>query len=116
MYLEEEVYGMLNWGFAIVMGIQLIWVVSLKIQHKFKNEVFGWLLAYLVFFALAGYKLLEAINTFEMKHPSGSENASMSIGMSGILWASSVYCLLFGLSRLLSNRKGKRGDTDETKS
>ncbi|HBZ80244.1 MULTISPECIES: hypothetical protein [Brevibacillus] len=116
MYLEEEVYGMLNWGFAIVMGIQLIWLVSLKIQHKFNKEVFGWLLAYIVFFALAGYKLLEAINTFEMKHPMGSENASASIGMSGILWTASVFCLFFGLSRLLSNRKGNGGEADETKS
>ncbi|MGG1659338.1 hypothetical protein [Brevibacillus sp. NRS-1366] len=116
MYLEEEAYGMLNWGFAVVMVIQLIWVVSLKIQYKFNNEVFGWLLAYLVSFALAGYKLLEAINTFEMKHPMGSENASASIGMSGILWSFSVFCMLFGLSRLLSNRKGDGGDADETKS
>jgi hypothetical protein len=116
MYLEAEAYGMLNWGFAIVMGIQLIWVISLKLEHKFNNEVFGWLLAYLVFFALAGYKLLEAINTFEMKHPMGSENASASIGMSGILWATSVFCLLFGQSRLLSNRKENGGVADETES
>jgi hypothetical protein len=56
----------------------------------------------MVFFVFAGYKLLEAINTFEHQHPMGSENASSSIGISGVLWFISVACLFIGLSCLLS--------------
>ncbi|KJS22218.1 MAG: hypothetical protein VR72_06735 [Clostridiaceae bacterium BRH_c20a] len=104
MYLEAEVYGMLNWGFIIVMAIQLISLIALWYEHKFNKEAFRWFLAYIVFFSFAGYKILEAINTFERNNPMGSENASLSIGTSGVLWVISVVCLLLGISRLVSNK------------
>lgn len=109
MYLEAEVYGLLNWGFIIVMGIQLISLISLWYKDKFNKEAFGWLISYIIFFSLAGYKLLEAINTFEHNNPMGSENASLSIGTSGVLWVISVACLLIGLSRLLGNKAITKG-------
>lgn len=108
MYLEAEVYGMLNWGFAIVMMVEVIAIVSLWFEHKFDKEAFGWFIAHIIFIGLAGYKLLEAINTFEHKNPMGSEDASLSIGISGVLWAISVACFLIGLSRLLSNKHANR--------
>jgi hypothetical protein len=79
MYLEAEVYGMLNWGFAIVMGIELISFIALWLKYKFSKEAFGWFIGHVVFFSFAGYKLLEAINTFEHHDFMGSENASLSI-------------------------------------
>ncbi|MEW9672773.1 hypothetical protein [Ammoniphilus sp. 3BR4] len=107
MYLESEVYGMLNWGFAIVMGIELITLIILWFEFKFNKEAFRWFIAHIFFFVFAGYKLLEAINTNEHNNPMGSEIASLSIGSSGILWAISVACLLIGLSLLLSNYNSK---------
>jgi RsiW-degrading membrane proteinase PrsW (M82 family) len=108
MYLEAEVYEMLNWGFAIVMGIELVVLIVLWFHYKFSRKAFSWFIGHMVFFAFAGYKLLEAINTFEHQHPMGSENASLSIGISGVLWAISVACLLIGLSRLLSHQVTNR--------
>ncbi len=104
MYLEAEVYGLLNWGFAIVMAIQLLFLITLKYEHKFCVEAFRWFIGYIVFFCFAGYKLLESINTFEHNNSMGSENASLCMGTSGILWFISVVCLLIGISRLASNK------------
>lgn len=105
MYLEAEVYGMLNWGFIIVMLIELFSIIGLWAEHKFSKEAFSWFVGHIIFFAFAGYKLLEAINTTEHNNSMGSENASLSIGFSGVLWAISVACLIIGLSRLLSHKK-----------
>lgn len=102
MYLESEVYGMLNWGFAIVVSIELVCVVYLWLKHKYDKEAFKLFIAHIVFFSFAGYKLLEAINTFERGNAMGSESASMSIGLSGVFWTISVSCLLIGLARLLA--------------
>ena len=85
MYLEAEVYGLLNWSFAIVMVIQLLFLIALKYEYKFCIQAFRWFIGYIVFFGFAGYKLLEAINTFEHNNSMGSENASLSMGTSGVL-------------------------------
>lgn len=102
MYLEAEVYGLLNWGFLIVMLLELISIIGLWLIHKFSKEAFGWFVVHIIFFAFAGYKLLEAINFTEHKNSMGSENASLSIGVAGVLWAISTVCLIIGLSRLLA--------------
>jgi hypothetical protein len=109
MYLEAEVYGMLNWGFAIVMGIELISFIVLWHKHKFSKEAFCWFIGHIAFFSFAGYKLLEAINTFEHNDSMGSEKASLSIGISGVLWAISVACLLIGIARLISSKVPSKG-------
>ncbi|WP_163152612.1 hypothetical protein [Anoxybacillus sp. MB8] len=109
MYLEAEVYGMVNWGFAIVMGIELISFIVLWLKHKFSKEAFCWFIGHIIFFSFAGYKLLEAINTFEHNDFMGSEKASLSIGISGILWAISVVCLLIGIARLISSKVLSKG-------
>lgn len=100
MYLEAEVYGLLNWGFAIVMGVQLLSFIILGFKQKFSKQAFSWFMGYIIFFSFAGYKLLEAMNTYELNSTMGSENASLSIGFSGVLWVASVVCLLVGISRL----------------
>lgn len=102
VYLEAEVYGLLNRGFIIVMLVELASIIGLWLKYKVSNEAFSWLVGHMFFFALAGYKLLEAINITEHNNSMGSENASLSIGFSGVLWAISIVCLIIGLSRLLS--------------
>ncbi|WP_104373652.1 hypothetical protein [Desulfocucumis palustris] len=109
MYLEAEVYGLLNWGFATVMGLELISLIFIWLHNRFSKETFGWFIGHTVFFAFAGYKLIEAINTFEHNNPMGSENASLSIGTSGVLWTISVTCLLIGLNRLISSKAPRKG-------
>jgi len=109
VYLEAEVYGILNWGFAAVMGIELISLIVIWLHHKFSKEAFGWFIGHIFFFAFAGYKLIEAINTLERNNPMGSENASLSIGTSGVLWTISVACLLIGLKRLVSSKVACKG-------
>lgn len=109
MYLEAEVYGLLNWGFATVMGLELISLIVLWLYHRFNKEAFGWFIGHIVFFTFAGYKLIEAINTFEHNNPMGSENASLSIGTAGVLWTINVACLLIGINRLVSSKVPSKG-------
>lgn len=109
MYLEAEVYGLLNWGFIIVMLLELLSIIGLWLKHKFSKEAFSWFVGHIIIFAFAGYKLLEAINITEHNNFMGSENASLSIGFSGVLWAISIVCLIIGISRLLSFKTTKKG-------
>lgn len=109
VYLEAEVYGLLNWGFIIVILLELISIIWLWMVHKFSKEAFSWFVVHSIFFACAGYKLLEAINTTEHNSFMGSENASLSIGFSGVLWSISIVCLITGLSRLLSYQTKNKG-------
>ncbi|MFD1739426.1 hypothetical protein ACFSCX_23375 [Bacillus salitolerans] len=101
MFLEEEVYGMLHWGFLIVMFIQLLYIISLWKTKQPDRVAFIYLIVYLSLFSLAGVNLLQAINTFEHQNPMGSETASLNMGYAGILWSLSVLFLLRGISRLI---------------
>jgi len=101
VYLEEEVYEMLNWGFSIVVGIEFIFIFYLWLKFKYLKGAFIWLFAHIAFFTFAGYKLLVAINSFEHQNPMASEDASFSMGISGTLWILSVACLLIALGKLV---------------
>lgn len=105
MFLEEEVYGMLSWGFGIVMLIQLLFIIHLWMTHKFDTSSFVYILVHITLFSFAGYHLLVAINTFEYETGMGSEEASLSIAIAGILWAASSIFLLKGVSRLVKVKR-----------
>ncbi|KOP82436.1 hypothetical protein ACFFHH_21555 [Cytobacillus solani] len=105
MFLEEEIYGMLNWGFGIVMATQLIFFVVLWMNRKFDILSFVYLKIYLVLFTFAGYNLLISINTFEYPTGMGSEKASFNIAIAGILWTFSILFLLLSIFRLVRTRK-----------
>ncbi|WP_338452490.1 hypothetical protein R4Z09_11760 [Niallia oryzisoli] len=105
MFLEEEVYGMLNWGFGSVMLVQLLFVIRLWMRQKFDTGSFIYVLIHIILFSFAGYNLLIAINTFDYETGMDSEEASVSIAIAGILWALSVFFLLKGGSRLVKTKK-----------
>lgn len=100
MFLEEEVYRMLNWGFAIVIVVEFFFVIRLWISRKFDKGSFMFILTHIIFFFFAGYNLLIAINTLENEAGMGSEIASFRMGIAGVLWALSVLFLLISLVRL----------------
>lgn len=93
MYFEAEVYGMLNWGFVIVMLIQLLYAMILWISNKFSKIALTYFLVYIILFSIAGYYLLLAINTNEHVTPMASEEASVFIAIAGISWTISVVFL-----------------------
>lgn len=101
MFLEEDVYGMLNWGFGIVMSAQILFFIRLSILKRSDKATLICFLMYIILFTLAGLGLLSAMNTFEYTTGMGSEEASLKIAISGILWGGSVLFLLIAISRLV---------------
>lgn len=104
MFLEEEVYGMLYWGFGIVMFAQFLFMMYLLKVRRVDCRTFFYLIINIVLFTLAGYNLLGAIHTFEYQTGMGSEKASVSMAFAGLCWATSVWFLL-GAKFRLSNSK-----------
>lgn len=102
MFLEEEVYGMLNSGFCIVMLVQFVFVAFLWKFKGLNSRSFVYFCVHIILFSLAGYNLLIAINTFENSAGMGSEEASLRMAVAGLLWLSSVTFLLMSLYRLNS--------------
>lgn len=105
MFLEEEVYGMLNWGFGFVIGLQLLLFIGLWFRYRFDRKSFLYLITYLILLSFAGYNLLKSINTFELQTGNGSEEASFHIATAGILWIISVLFLCVSIFRLVKSNK-----------
>lgn len=108
MPLEEEVHSLLQVGFYGIMFISLVGVMFLIMKYKnYKLIVF---LVFLILFTCAGYNLLSAINVGRSGVPvvMQSEEASMSIGIAGILWAISMFFFIFGLFSLVNERNGNQ--------
>lgn len=106
MPLEEETMGLLIAGFSIVMGISFIVVLLLmfsKERTPFK-VAYAWVFGFFVFFSLAIYQALQTLR-FNTNHPMASEEISLRLGITGVLWAISMLFLLLGLSKFSSAKK-----------
>ncbi|MCZ8537088.1 hypothetical protein M9R32_07850 [Paenisporosarcina quisquiliarum] len=104
--MEEETMGMLIGGFSIVMGLSFIvvlWLIFSKERKSFK-VAYAWVLGFFVFFSLAISQALQTLR-FDMNHPMASEEISLRLGITGVLWAISMLFLLVGLSKFSSTMK-----------
>jgi hypothetical protein len=90
--------GLLIGGFSIVMGITFIFVLLLLISKKRKSYrvAYGLVMCHLILFSVAVYQALRAIN-FDVDHPMASEEISLRLGITGVLWAISMIFLILGL-------------------
>lgn len=98
MPMEQETMGMLIGGFSIIMGIAFIVVILLMFSKKRKpfRVAYGLVIGFFMFFSWAVSQALNAI-TFDVNHPMASEEISLRLGIAGVLWAVSMFFLLFGL-------------------
>ena len=106
MPMEEETMGMLIGGFSIVMGISFIvvlWLMFSKERKLFK-VAYAWILGFFVLFSLAISQALKTLS-FDTNHPMASEEISLHLGITGVLWAISMLFLLAGLSKFTSAKK-----------
>ncbi|MGM0877316.1 MAG: hypothetical protein ACQEWV_21850 [Bacillota bacterium] len=101
MPLEQEVIGLLIGGFSIVMGIAIL--ITLLLWLKNKNNSAPYVL-HLLFFSVAIYFSLMAIS-FDYNHTMASEEISLQIGISGVVWALSMLCLLIGIVKFSRTKK-----------
>ena len=104
--MEQETMGMLIGGFSIIMSIAFIVVILLMFSKKRKpfRVAYGLVIGFFVFFSWAISQALNAI-TFDVNHPMASEEISLRLGIAGVLWAVSMFFLLFGLINFSSISK-----------
>lgn len=104
MALEAETLSMLSWGFFIVGGISLLVIIKLWVSSN--NKFFIWFIAQFIFLYLSFLKFIYSIKIkSEVPQSMLSEENSLALGVSGILWAISMFCMLIGVWNL--SRKNK---------
>jgi uncharacterized membrane protein YagU involved in acid resistance len=106
MPMEQETIGMLIGGFSIIMGITFIVVLLLLFSKKRKSfrMAYGLVMGHLVFFSWAVIQALNAIR-FDVNHPMASEEISLRLGFTGVLWAISMVFLVLGLIKFSFTKK-----------
>lgn len=106
MPMEQETMGMLIGGFSIIMGITFIVVLLLLFSKKRKSfrMAYGLVMGHLVFFSWAVSQALNAIS-FDVIHPMASEEISLRLGITGVLWAISMVFLVLGLIKFSFSKK-----------
>lgn len=60
----------------------------------------------MLFVSVAIYFFIKAIS-FDFNHPMASEEISLQIGISGVVWALGMICLLIGLFKFSKTRKNR---------
>jgi hypothetical protein len=103
MPLEEEVFGLLIGGFSIVMGIAIITIFLLWFRNKNNSSAYMWTLLHLLFFSVAIFFSLKAISS-NHNHPMASEEISLQLGVSGVVWALSMVFLVIGIFKFSISR------------
>ena len=106
MPMEQETMGMLKGGFSIIMGITFIVVLLLLFSKKRKSPsmAYGLMIGYLIFFSWAVSQALHAIS-FDVNHPMASEDISLRLAITGILWAISMIFLVLSIIKFSSTKK-----------
>jgi hypothetical protein len=98
MPMEQETMGMLIVGFSIIIGFTFIIVLLLLFSKKRKpfRIAYTLVIGFLLFFSWAVSQAIKAIS-FDVNHPMASEEISLRLGISGVLWAISMFFLILGL-------------------
>ena len=104
MPLEQEVMGLLIGGFSFVMGVAILVTLFLWVNNKNNNSGFIWILLHLLLVSVAIYFALKAIS-FDYSHPMASEEISLQIGVSAVVWALSMICFIIALFSFSKVRK-----------
>ncbi len=104
MVMEAETLSLMSWGFYVVGGFSLLVIIKLWMSNKDKS--FIWFIAQLIFLWLSFLKFTHSIRMKpEIPQTMLSEENSLALGISGILWAVSMFCMLKGIWNL--GRKNK---------
>lgn len=98
MPMEQETMGMLIGSFSIIIGVTFMIVLVLLFSKKRKpfRMAYTLVIGFLLFFSWAVSQAISAIS-FDVNHPMASEEISLRLGISGVLWAISMLFLILGL-------------------
>ncbi|HEY4553634.1 MAG TPA: hypothetical protein VIG80_10595 [Bacillaceae bacterium] len=106
MPIEQETFGMMIYGFLLIMGISLLIVLLQIFSKKRNNKLSGyvWMLGHLIFITVTFICLLETFR-FDAGHPMASEEVSLRLGITGVSWAISM---VFFIAAVLAFSSKKR--------
>lgn len=104
MPMEQETMGLLIGGFSLVVGVMILVTLFLWIKNRGNNIAFASLLSHFILLSIAVYFFIKAIS-FNSSTPMASEEISLRMGVSGLVWAMSMFCLLIGVIKLSSRKK-----------
>jgi hypothetical protein len=98
MPMEQETMGLLIGGFSIIIGVSFMIVLVLLFSKKRKpfRMAYTMVIGFLLFFSWAVSQAIKAISV-DVNHPMASEEISLHLGISGVLWAISMFFLVLGL-------------------
>ncbi|PAV29340.1 hypothetical protein CIL05_12110 [Virgibacillus profundi] len=88
----------------MVMGIAILVIVFLWVKKKNNSSGYIWTILHLLLVSVAFYFGLKGI-AFDYNHPMASEEISLQIGISGVVWALSMLCLVIALFSFSKERK-----------
>jgi len=104
MQMEAETLPMLIWGFFIVVALSLGIIIRLWLGSK--NKAFIWFVAQIVTLCFGFFKFLNLIKKKpEISETMMSEENSLALGITGILWAVSMFCMLRGVWLLAKSKR-----------
>lgn len=96
MPLEEGLLELLVGCFSFLMGMAILTVMFLWFQNKRYTAAYVWTVLHLLLFSASIYFILNAVS-FDYEHPMAAEENSFNIAVSGIIWFSSMICLIIGI-------------------
>lgn len=96
MPIEQEVMGLVIWGFSIIMGITLLITFYCWVKNKPNHSGYVWTILHLLLFSGAALFFMKAMSS-DPYHPMASEEISLKIGLSAMIWALSMMSLVFGI-------------------
>lgn len=96
MQMEAETISMLMICFFVVTGICL--VVLFKSWFKSKDKGYIWFVLQFIFLYLSFFEFLNAIKVKpQIPEVMLSEENSLALGITGVLWTASMFCMLMGV-------------------
>lgn len=96
MPMEQETIGLLVGGFSLIVGIMVVVTLFLWIKSKGNHAAYASVICHFALLTIALAVFIKAI-TFNVDHPMASEEISLRLGVSGGIWAVSMFSLLIGL-------------------
>ncbi len=98
--MEEETIPMLIGGFCMVMSLALIGIIYFWITNRQHRDPLKWITAHFVFFTIAVILFLKELDA-DISAPMVAESNSLTMGVGGVIWAISMYCLMLGIRKLI---------------
>jgi hypothetical protein len=109
MQLEAETIETVVYCFFIVIGLYLVVIASL--YYKYKSKALIWFIVQSLFLAKALFKFTDLMQR-KPEYPEfmASEKNSLALGITGVLWAASMICMIIGLLFIMKERDKKQSN------